>query len=415
MKRFFSILFSFFLYMSICMGNTTDYTIDNIPNVHLSNAQDFVSNPDGILSLPTVNELNRIILSIQEQTSSEIAVVVVQSIGDEEIKPFATSLFAKWGIGKKDKDNGLLILFVLEKREITFETGYGMEGALPDAICKRIQTLYMLPYFKKAEYDKGMIEGLTKIQDILSHPETAKELMAQVTTTEKNDWSKPILYYVIVSILFSLFYILLIRNSSNATKNRNNYEKYRALVSYKSSTLVFAFIFPFFIAFVHIWLISKLRRLRNSKIICDHCGQKMRKLDENEDNKYLTPQENTEEKLNSIDYDVWLCDNCNNIKVFPYENMYTKYSKCPYCHAKTYSLVSDSTLVAPTPFSTGTGEKRYHCAHCLKDVRKQYIIPMIVVPPPSGRRGGGGFGGSSFGGGSFGGGRSGGGGATSGW
>ena len=260
-----------------------------------------------------------------------------------------------------------------------------------------------------------MIEGLTKIQDILSHPETAKELMTQVTTTEKNDWSKPILYYVIVSILFSLFYILLIRNSSNATKNRNNYEKYRALVSYKSSTLVFAFIFPFFIAFVHIWLISKLRRLRNSKIICDHCGQKMRKLDENEDNKYLTPQENTEEKLNSIDYDVWLCDNCNNIKVFPYENMYTKYSKCPYCHAKTYSLVSDSTLVAPTPFSTGTGEKRYHCAHCLKDVRKQYIIPMIVVPPPSGRRGGGGFGGSGFGGGSFGGGRSGGGGATSGW
>ena len=415
MKRFFSILFSFFLYMSTCMGNATDYTIDNLPNVHLSNAQDFVSNPDGILSLPTVNELNRIILSIQEQTSSEIAVVVVQSIGDEEIKPFATNLFAKWGIGKKDKDNGLLILFVLEKREITFETGYGMEGVLPDAICKRIQTLYMLPYFKKADYDKGMIEGLTKIQDILSHPETAKELMTQVTTTEKNDWSKPILYYVIVSILFSLFYILLIRNSSNATKNRNNYEKYRALVSYKSSTLVFAFIFPFFIAFVHIWLISKLRRLRNSKIICDHCGQKMRKLDENEDNKYLTPQENTEEKLNSIDYDVWLCDNCNNIKVFPYENMYTKYSKCPYCHAKTYSLVSDSTLVAPTPFSTGTGEKRYHCAHCLKDVRKQYIIPMIVVPPPSGRRGGGGFGGSGFGGGSFGGGRSGGGGATSGW
>ena len=95
--------------------------------------------------------------------------------------------------------------------------------------------------------------------------------------------------------------------------------------------------------------------------------------------------------------------------------MYTKYSKCPYCHAKTYSLVSDSTLVAPTPFSTGTGEKRYNCAHCLKDVRKQYIIPMIVVPPASGRRGGGGFGGSGFGGGSFGGGRSGGGGATSGW
>ena len=113
MKRFFSILFSFFLYMSICVGNTTVYTIDNIPNVHLSNAQDFVSNPDGILSPATVNELNRIILSIQEQTSSEIAVVVVQSIGDEEIKPFATNLFAKWGIGKKFCGKGFYYLIAV--------------------------------------------------------------------------------------------------------------------------------------------------------------------------------------------------------------------------------------------------------------------------------------------------------------
>ena len=416
MKRIFSILFLLLLYTSISPGNTPGYTIDNIPNVHLSNAQDFVSNPDGILSLSTVDELNRIILSIQEQTSSEIAIVVVQSIGDEEIKPFATDLFAKWGIGKKDKDNGLLILFVLEKREITFETGYGMEGVLPDAICKRIQNSYMLPYFKNAEYDKGMIEGLLKIQDILTRPEAAKELMSTATPADNTDWTKPVLYYIIVSILFSLFYILLIRSSLSSAKNRNSYEKYKVIASYKSSTLVFAFIFPFFVAFIHIWLITKLKRLRNFKQVCDQCGHKMRKLDEDEDNKYLTPQENTEEKINSVDYDVWLCDNCNNIKVFPYENMYTKYTKCPYCHTKAYSLVSDSTLIAPTPFSTGTGEKRYHCAHCQKDIRKQYIIPMIIVPPPSGgRRGGGGFGGGSFGGGSFGGGRSGGGGATSGW
>ena len=86
----------------------------------------------------------------------------------------------------------------------------------------------------------------------------------------------------------------------------------------------------------------------------------MRKLNEEEDNRYLTPQENTEEKLQSVDYDVWLCDQCGNTEVYPYENRYTKYSSCPQCHAKAYSLDRDRILIAPTPFSTGTGEKIQH-------------------------------------------------------
>ena len=156
----------------------------------------------------------------------------------------------------------------------------------------------------------------------------------------------------------------MIRSSVKSSKTKDNYEQYRALSGYKNTLTVLSFIFPVFVLFLYIWISIRLKQLRNKPRKCDLCGSKMRKLNEEEDNRYLTPQENTEEKLQSVDYDVWLCDQCGNTEVYPYENRYTKYSSCPQCHAKAYSLDRDRILIAPTPFSTGTGEKIYHCAHC---------------------------------------------------
>ena len=124
-----------------------EYTVDKVPNVHLDDGRRFVSNPDGILSAETVSTLDQMLFSLQEANTSEVAVVALQSIGDNDIDDFATELFTRWGIGKQN-DNGLLVLLVLDQRRMTFRTGYGIEGILPDAICKRIQTQYVIPQFK---------------------------------------------------------------------------------------------------------------------------------------------------------------------------------------------------------------------------------------------------------------------------
>lgn len=406
----FSIFFSFLCSHTLLLGAA--YTVESIPNAHIKNAKAFVSNPDAILSPSTEQQLNLLLDSLHTTTSAEIAVVAVNSIGDADIKPFATALFEHWGIGKKEKDNGLLILFVLDQRKITFETGYGLEGILPDAICKRIQTQYMIPEFKIGDYNKGMLQGINAIYRRLSTSEARDELWVE---PEKNreDWGKALQYYIITSLLFSTILLLMIRSSVKSSKDRDFYDQYRSLSSYKSMLAILSCIFPFFMLILYLWVFIRLKRLRNYPRKCTQCGAKMKKMNEEEDNRYLTPQENTEEKLQSVDYDVWLCDQCGNIEVYPYENRYTKYSRCPQCHAKAYSLDQDRILIAPTPFSTGTGEKRYHCAHCNFQKKSTYVIPMIIVATGSNRRGGGGFGG--FSGGSFGGGRSGGGGATSGW
>lgn len=80
-----------------------------------------------------------------------MAVVAVDDIAGGDAFSFAVELFRSWGVGSAESDNGLGILLVKELREIRFVTGGGLEGILPDALCKRIQLNYMLPAFREGD------------------------------------------------------------------------------------------------------------------------------------------------------------------------------------------------------------------------------------------------------------------------
>lgn len=100
---------------------------------------DHVSNPDGIITPDDASRINQLLNVVEDSLGIEVAVVAVNSIGDQDARMFATDLFKHWGLGQKSKDNGLLIQLVTEpsQRSVVFETGYGIEGVLPDAICYR--------------------------------------------------------------------------------------------------------------------------------------------------------------------------------------------------------------------------------------------------------------------------------------
>ena len=136
------------------------YTVDNLPKVHLQNKMQYVCNPAGILSQAACDSIDSMLYALEQQTGIETVVAVVPSIGEEDCFDFCHQLLNKWGVGKKGKNNGLVILLVTDQRCIQFYTGYGLEGVLPDAICKRIQTRYMIPYLKDGNWDAGMVAGI---------------------------------------------------------------------------------------------------------------------------------------------------------------------------------------------------------------------------------------------------------------
>ena len=128
--------------------------------VHLQDARRYVSNPDGILSETTVYAIDTTLYALERETGIQTLVVAVGQIEGGDCFDFAYRLGRENGVGRKETDNGLVILLVTGERCIQFATGYGLEGDLPDAICKRIQVRYMNPHFSKDEWDAGMLEGV---------------------------------------------------------------------------------------------------------------------------------------------------------------------------------------------------------------------------------------------------------------
>ena len=145
-----------------------EYKPEEIPMVHLQDRTRYVSNPDGILSNETVNRIDNILYALEQKNGIETLVVAVEEIEGGDCFEFAYQLGKQHGVGKKGADNGLVILLVRKERCVQFLTGYGIEGDLPDAICKRIQEQTMFPLFRQGLWDKGMLEGITAVNTYLT-------------------------------------------------------------------------------------------------------------------------------------------------------------------------------------------------------------------------------------------------------
>jgi uncharacterized protein len=476
------------LLLSVSITLLAQSTVESIPNQKLIN-NSYVSNPDTILSNTTVAQIDSLLTSLEKKTSVQVAVVMLKSIGDEDIFEFAQKLFTTWGIGNKEKDNGLLLLFVNDKRTVRFHTGYGLEGVLPDITCKRIQRDFMVPEFKNGNYDGGILAGLQQVDKILTDPTYAEELQ-KTEEVEIGDYAGFILFlsffvapffliafivkarndkfsdskyavrdypemqlkrwtwvmeFVGVPILIIVFFGINSNENSVAfcvftlylyymitqfyrlwrtkkvinrfMKKQEYYEIVEFLRKDQYYWLGMAFAFPFPLGFFFFYHLYIKRLYRNHSRQCKLCNGDMSKLSEKKDDEFLSKEQQMEETLRSIDYDVWQCETCQATEEWLYINKNSKYDACPKCNTWAYHLVGKITLVSATYSAKGKGEETHSCKFCNYSKKSTYSIAKLVAASSSG---GSSFGSSSFSsgsssGGSWGGGSSGGGGASSSW
>lgn len=190
------------------LASARSYDIEDIPNVQIENRYRFTSNPDGILSQNAVALIDSICYDLRHRGIAQVAVVAVKEIDSDDVFDFAYKLFSHWGVGSKS-DSGIGVLLVEEAREIRFVTGYGIEGVLPDAICKRIQTQYMLPHFRRGDYSSGMVMGMRAIRAQLNGSELEAGGNDDYIEDESEDiWA--IVGFMSFIILFTIFIIILI-------------------------------------------------------------------------------------------------------------------------------------------------------------------------------------------------------------
>jgi uncharacterized protein len=160
----------------------------------------YVNDFANIISNPVEEALEQRLSSFTASTSNELTVVTLKSLEGDSVENVAVDLFSQWGIGSKEKDNGVLLLISVEDRELRIEVGYGLEPVLTDARAGNIIRNEITPAFKDGDYDAGVTAGTEAIISVISGDPTLFNNQPQKSTIGE----KFSLFFFLVMVLVYL-------------------------------------------------------------------------------------------------------------------------------------------------------------------------------------------------------------------
>ncbi len=163
----------------------------------------------GTLSTSEQDQLERKLEDFDRATSTQIAVVIMKSIGGYDINDYAVQLGNKWGIkGEQGKNNGMLVLLAMDNRKVSIQIGYALEGVSPDILTKHIIEEDMIPNFKQGDYYAGLDKGTSTLMSLATGEFSAKEY---VSRGEKFPW-------FIFLIIFFIIIVSMVAQVSRVSK-----------------------------------------------------------------------------------------------------------------------------------------------------------------------------------------------------
>ncbi|NQY68262.1 MAG: TPM domain-containing protein, partial [Flavobacteriales bacterium] len=186
------------IFAALAIFISTSTSAQNYPEQ--SNPPRLVNDYAKILGEAQKNQLEQKLVAYNNATSTQIAVVIINSLEGNDIGMYATELGQKWGIGQKGKDNGLVILISKSDRKMFIATGYGMEGVLPDALAKRIVENIMKPNFRNGDFFGGIDQATTAIIKLAEGEFTAENIPGRQTRGRKKTSFLPLILILLVMI-----------------------------------------------------------------------------------------------------------------------------------------------------------------------------------------------------------------------
>lgn len=172
----------------------------------------------GMMQPGEVQALEQKLVAYNDSTSSQIAVVTVPTLGDDDIANFAQQLYESWGIGQKGNSNGVLILVAEKERKARIQPGYGLEGAIPDALAKRIISNTIVPAFREKQYYTG-IDRATDQLIALAKGEYKADQTTRARPRSKDTSGSGWMFWVIIG---ALVLFMLLRNRGGGSGGRRN-------------------------------------------------------------------------------------------------------------------------------------------------------------------------------------------------
>lgn len=328
----------------------------------------YINDFAGVLTASERSELLQILEEVREERGIEMVVVTIDGMADYGhtgvIDSFATRLFNMWGVGDATRNDGVMILVARSDRVMRIELGAGYDRSLDRAMQRVIDT-QMLPAFRDARYGQGLLDG-------------TRHTIWQLTDVWPGEF----------------------HNGG-----------FRRAVSNTLRTLGL-WLIPLLSPVAGIMFLVYRRWQRNRPRICPNDGSRMERQSEYHDDLFLEAGQEVEERIGSMNYDVWTCNDCDHYTIEAYPKSLRRYGACGSCGYRTTE--SDTiTLRAATTVSGGLQRQTVNCKHCGHSHTREIATPMIVQDTLGHSSGSSGF--SSSSGSSFGGGSSRGGGASGSW
>ncbi|MCX8058333.1 MAG: TPM domain-containing protein [Spirochaetes bacterium] len=186
----------------------------------IPNYYNYVNDFANLISDSYEIKINNLLKVLDETTSVEIAILTLSSINNNSIEEVAVKVFEKWKIGKKGKDNGILIILAYNERKVRIEVGYGLEGDIPDIKAKDFLDSYGVPYFKEGNFNDGfyiltlrLAKEICKVnelkfEDILKKAQIEEQNYDKYFKNNEDEYggkSDPI-FIIFIIIMFLLFF-----------------------------------------------------------------------------------------------------------------------------------------------------------------------------------------------------------------
>ena len=300
----------------------------------------------GQIPADTLAQINRIGDDVKAKTGSEIAVVVVGTVGTVNTRGFATRLANHWGIGRKDVNDGLLIFVALDDHQAEIVLGSGIDDSARRGISEEIMQGTMVPRFKAGDPGGAVLAGAQACAErilglspepvsVAPDPEPVQAAPLPLAQTQPQAAPEPY--------------------STGPTW---------AVLAGLAALVVGAYGF-----------------IRFSPRRCPRCRDRMVRLSEEADDEYLAETEKTEERVGSVNYNVWLCERCGQVTKMRFAALVTNYAPCPACGARTVNYVRETVRPA-TSVRDGLVRITESCAHCSHQDVSTFTLPRLVQPAP---------------------------------
>jgi len=152
-------------------------------------------------------QLSSLLKNLEESKGSQVAILTVNTTEPETIEQYSIRVVDEWKLGRKEVDDGVLLLIAKDDRKVRIEVGYGLEGAITDAYAKRIIENIIVPQFRRGAYYHGIEEGIEAIISLINGEELP-EITSSPSSIASND---KLVFLVFIGFFFLIFLLSVIK------------------------------------------------------------------------------------------------------------------------------------------------------------------------------------------------------------